>query len=413
MTVFIYSAIDPTTNKSIEGKLEAANIRQAKELLRAQGHLPTRLEEDASAMTVTHALEQIPLVGALVSPQVTLKDVHLMTEQLYTLLDAGIPLIEALYLLEQQSDNRAMKNVLKKVRTDVIAGDSFSSALGKFPRQFSRLYVNMIRSGEVSGEMDKICHRLANLLQKMLALQSKLAGAMVYPAFTVIVVAVVICVIMLMVVPTFQGMFSSYGAELPLPTQWLIATSNFTVSFWWAVLIAGGTFGFWFNVFRLGRGRPLVDQWLLTIPLIGDLFRKVYVSRFVRALGTVVGAGVSLTEGITTASGTVDNYVLRAAFDKAKESIIQGGSISKPLEKTGVFPIMVVKMIAIGEETGNIEGMLVKSADFLDVEVDRAVETLTTLIEPIMIIVLGGIILGVALALYIPLFEMGNVVTGG
>ncbi len=363
-------------------------------------------------MTVEEIIQRLPIIGELFSPRVSLKDINLMTQQMYTLLNAGIPLIEGLFLLEQQSENKALKDVLKKIRADVIAGDSFSAALAKFPKQFSRLYVNMIRSGEVSGEMEMVCLRLATLIEKMMALQGKIQGAMVYPAFTVLVIVAVIVVIMVVVVPQFQTMFGNYGAELPMPTQILIACSDFTLSFWWAIIIALATFVFWFNVFRLGKGKPLVDQWLLTIPLIGDLFRKVYVSRFVRTLATVVGSGVSLTEGLMTASATVDNYVLRAAFDKAKDSLLQGGTLARPLEQTGAFPIMVVKMIAIAEETGRMEEMLNKSADFLDVEVDRSVETLTTMIEPIMIIVLGGILLGVALALYIPLFDMSNMVSG-
>jgi type IV pilus assembly protein PilC len=413
MTVFAYTAIDPTTNRTVDGKIEAQNLREAKEMLRNQGQIPTKIEQDEQGVSVEEVVQKLPIVGDLLAPRVSTKDLNLMTQQLYTLLNAGIPLIEGLYMLEQQSENKALKTVLRKVRADVIAGDSFSAALSKFPQQFSRLYVNMIRSGEVSGELELVCLRLATLIEKMMALQAKIQGAMIYPAFTVLVIIAVIVVIMIVVVPQFQTMFANYNAELPLPTQILINCSQFTLSFWWAIMIAVGSFAFWFNVFRTGKGKPLVDQWLLTIPLIGDLFRKVYVSRFVRTLATVTGAGVSLTEGLVTASATVDNYVLRVAFDRARDSLLQGGTLAKPLEQTGIFPVMVVKMIAIAEETGRLEEMLNKSADFLDVEVDRAVDTLTTMIEPIMIIVLGGILLGVALALYIPLFDMSKMVSGG
>lgn len=413
MAVFTFEAIDPSNNKTIESKVEAATMREAKDVLRTQGLIPTRIEQDIQSATVGEALQHIPVIGALLQPTVGLKEINIMTQQLYTLLNAGIPLIEAVFLLEQQTENKYFKSILRKIRADVIAGDSFSSAIARYPKSFSRLYVNMIRSGEISGEMDTICLRLSGLLEKMIILQGKIQGAMVYPAFTVLVVVAVIVVIMLVVVPQFKGMFGQYGAELPLPTMILIQCSEFFVNFWWAVIIAVGSFVFWFNYFRLGPGKAIIDQWMLTVPLIGPLFRKVYVSRFVRTLGTVIGSGVSLTEGLATAAGTCDNYVLRLAFDRAKESLLQGGSLSKPLEKTNAFPVMVVKMIAIAEETGQMEEMLNKSADFLDVEVDRAVETLTTMIEPIMIIVLGGIILGVALALYVPMFEMGNVVTGG
>jgi type IV pilus assembly protein PilC len=412
MTVFVYQAIDPATNRTVDGKVEAQNLREAKEILRNQGQIPTKIEQDEQGMSMQDIVQKVPVVGALFSPHVGMKDICLMTQQMSTLLNAGIPLIEGLFLLEQQAENKALRDVLKKVRADVIAGDSFSAAISKFPKQFPRLYVNMIRSGEVSGEMEMVCLRLANLMEKTMALQGKIQGAMIYPAFTVLVIIAVITVIMVVVVPQFQTMFSGFGAKLPLPTQILINCSNFTMSFWWAIILACGTFLFWFNVFRQGKGKPLVDQWLLTIPLIGDLFRKVYVSRFVRTLASTVGSGISLIEALVTAAATVDNYVLRVAFDKARESLLQGGTLAKPLEQTGVFPVMVVKMIGIAEETGRMEEMLNKSADYLDVEVDRAVETLTTMIEPIMIIVLGGLLLGVALALYIPLFDMSKVVAG-
>jgi type IV pilus assembly protein PilC len=412
MAVFIYTAIDPAHNKSVEGRVEAKNLREAKELLRTQGHLPTRIEEDQQSATVEGMLPKIPLIGALFNPSVSMKDINLMTQQLHTLLNAGIPLIEGLFMLEQQSQSGPLKNILKKVRADVIAGDSFSAALSKYPKQFSSLYVSMIHAGEISGEMELVCQRLSGLIEKMMALQGRIQSAMVYPAFTVVVIIGVIAVIMMVVVPQFQTLFANNNAELPLPTLMLMATSHFVMSFWWAILIAVATFGFWFQVFRTGQGKPLIDQWMLTFPLLGDLFRKVYVSRFIRTLATMVGSGISLTEGLMTAGATVDNYVLHAAFDKARESVLQGGTLAKPLEQTGIFPLMVVKMIAIAEETGQMEDMLHKSADFLDIEVDRAVDTLTTMIEPIMIIVLGSILLGVALALYIPLFDMSKVVAG-
>lgn len=412
MAVFVYTTIDPVSNKSAEGKLEAENLRHAKELLRQQGQILTRIDQEEQSLTVEEVFHKLPVIGDLLTPKVSAKHIVIMTQQMATLLNAGIPLIEGLYLLEQQADSKGLKEILKKVRSDVIAGDSFSSALSKYPKIFSNLYINMVRSGEVSGELEMVCQRLAGVMEKNMALQSKIQGAMIYPAFTVVVIAIVIVIIMLVVVPQFQTLFAGFGHELPLPTQILVNCSDFTVSFWWAILLGMGAMAFWFNVFRKGKGKPLVDQWLLTVPLIGNLFRKVYVSRFVRTLASTVGSGISLIEALSTSAATVDNYVLRYAFDRTKESLLQGGTLMRPLEQSQVFPIMVVKMIGIAEETGRMEEMLNKSADYLDKEVDHAVETLTTLIEPIMIIVLGGLLLGVALALYIPLFEMGNVVSG-
>ncbi|MGE0200903.1 MAG: type II secretion system F family protein [Candidatus Melainabacteria bacterium] len=411
MPYYLYEAIDPASNKLFDGRVEAENLRVAKEMIRTLGHIPTRVEEDIQSVSVENVLQSVPILGDMLSPQATLKDVTVMTQQLQVLLSAGIPLIESLFLLEQQSESDGMKTVLRQVRTDVIAGESFSGALMKFPKLFPRLYVNIIRAGEVSGEMDTICKRLAALLEKLMQLQGKITGATIYPAFTIGVVVFVVAIIMVFVIPMFQSFFAGFGAELPLPTRVVIAMSDFTVKFWWAMLIAIATFTFWFNSFRLGQGKALVDQWILTIPILGLTIKKLYVSRFVRTLATVIGAGVSLTEGLATAAGTVDNYVLRVAFEKARESLLQGGTLSKPLEQTGIFPVMVVKMIAIAEETGQMEEMLNKSADFLDQEVDRAVDAMTSLLEPIMIVVVGAIVAGIAIAIYLPIFEMGSTIT--
>jgi type IV pilus assembly protein PilC len=413
MPVFAYSALASKTSVTKDGKLEASNIREAKALLRAQGYVPISLEEEKAEMRFKETLVNIPVLGQLLVPGVGMKDISVFTQQLYTLLDSGIALIEALYMLEQQSTNKRLQEVVRQVRSDIIAGDSFSSALSRFPNEFSKLYISMVRAGENSGELERIFQRLGILLEKYIALRNKVTGALVYPAFTVLIIIGVLAVIFIFVIPQFKSLFSSYGSALPLPTQILMTISQFVQQFWYALAFVGVAFGFWFNVFRKTNGKTLVDQWVLTLPLFGDVMRKVYVSRFTRTLGTIFGAGVSLTEAVSTSAATIDNEVLQDAFDRARESILIGGSLNRPLEQTGAFPLMVTKMIAIGEETGNLENMLNKAADFLDVEVDKAIATMTTLIEPIMIVVLGGIILGVALAMYIPMFEMGKLVAGG
>jgi type IV pilus assembly protein PilC len=409
--VYQFRAIDAASYKVIEGRFEAENMRSAKEMLREQGQIPTRLEEDNQTANLQTFLQQIPIVGELFVPRIGLKDLNLITQQLTTLLDSGIPLIEALYMLEQQTTKAHIRKVLKQVRGDVISGDSFSMALARFPQDFPTLYTQMIRAGEVSGELDRMCGRLADLYEKYLELQRKVTSALVYPAVTVVIIVGVIIVIMVVVVPQFKNVFSSHGAKLPLPTQVLMATSDFTLNFWWAVLVGAFALVSWFNIFRIGPGKPFIDQWMLTLPLFGPLFQKLYVSRFTRTLATVLASGVSLTEGIVTAAGTVDNYVMRAAFEKARDSLLVGGTLSRPLEQTGLFPTMVTKMMAIGEETGEMDKMLQKSANWLDIEVDQAIETMTTLIEPLMIVILGGVLLGVALSLYMPLFDMGKVMT--
>ncbi|MBK8189165.1 MAG: type II secretion system F family protein [Vampirovibrionales bacterium] len=405
MPIYTYIAIDPSTSKSIEGKLEALNLRAAKEMIRGQGQIPTKLEEDADHGGMGQLMGRIPLLSSLTNP--SLRDTTIFTQQLYTLLDAGIPLIEGLFLLEQQTSNKTMQNSLRKIRTDVISGDSFSAAINRYPAIFNKLYVNMIRAGEVSGNLDEICKRLAILLDKEMAIKGKVKGAMVVPVITALIIFAVTLGLLIWVVPQFASFFSSHGGELPLPTQILMMASNFLVAFWWALIIAGVALFFWFNFFRNSKmGKPLVDQWVLTLPVFGDLLNKSYSSSFVRTLATLQASGVSLTEAIGTGAGTIDNTIVRLTLDKARESILVGGTLARPLEQGGVMPFMVVKMIAIGEETGNLEGMLYKASDLLDREVDEAIDNMTKLIQPAMTVVLGAILLFVLLGLYLPIFDM-------
>ena len=409
MAYFSYQALDPISGRTMAGKLEAQNARQAKEKIRDLGQVPTQLDEEMSEQS--NILHELPVIGDLLKPSIGLKDLNILTQQLAVLLDAGIPLIEALFLLEQQTYSKRAKEVLQRVRSDVIAGDSFSVALRRFPNEFPKLYTQMINAGEVSGEMDKICFRLAALYEQYMILQKKVIASMLYPGITLLIIGGVVLIILIFVVPMFKDLFSSKGAELPMPTQMLLAMSQFVQSFWWVILIALTGLAFWFNIWRKSSGKKTADRALLRIPIIGNVFRKIYVSRFVRTLATVLSAGVSLTEGLQTSADTIDNVVMREGFDKARDSLIAGGSVSRPLEQTGLFPLMVTKMIGIGEETGDMEGMLNKAADFLDLEVDGAINTMTTLIEPIMIVLLGGILMFVALSLYLPLFDLGSVMS--
>lgn len=411
MPVFNYKAIDPTTTRISQGVVEADNLRGAKEQLRHMGQIPTQIDEKVeSGFSV---IRNIPLVGQIFSPSMGMKELNILTEQLATLLDAGIPLIEALYMLEQQTFNPRVQEVLHKVRGDIIAGDSFSVSLGRFPNEFPGLYVSLVEAGEVSGELDKICFRLADLYAKMLALKARIQSAMIYPAITLFVIVAVIAVILVVAVPMFKKLFESKGADLPLPTIILTQTSDFVINFWWAILGVGAVVTIWLNIMRKGPGKPFIDRAILKIPFLGAVIRKVNISRFVRTLATVLSSGVSLTEALHSASATVDNVVIHSSFSKAKDSLMLGGSLARPLEQTGMFPLMVTRMIAIGEETGEMEKMLNKAADFLDLEVDASVDTMTKMIEPFMIVVMGGILTFVALALYLPLFDMGNVVARG
>ncbi len=408
MPVYSYAAIDPASNKHFEGRLEALNLRQAKEIIRNQGQIPTRLEEENSNTSIEQLVTQIPLISSLTNP--TLKDQVVFTQQLYTLLDAGIPLIEGLFLLEQASTNKTLREILRKVRTDVIGGDSFSASIKRFPKIFSRLYINLIKAGEVSGNLDQICNRLAILMEKEMIVQGKIKGAMVVPAITAIIIGAVTAGLLIWIVPQFQSLFAMSGNDLPLPTQMLVMASDFLKNFWWLMILGFIGFVIWFNIFKQSKvGKPLVDQWILTLPIFGDLLNKSYASSFVRTLATLQASGVSLIEGVTTAAGTIDNYVVSNTLDRGRESILVGGSLSRPLEQSKVFPFMVTKMIAIGEETGNLESMLLKASQYLDQEVDESIDNMTKLIQPAMTVVLGAILLFILLGLYLPIFDMHKV----
>lgn len=412
MPIYSYHAIESKTNKTVQGQIEAPNEKAARDVLRKQGAIPTKLEDlnPTKNDDIMHLLKQLPFIGKLFEPRVKLKDVVIFTQQLATLIDAGIPLVEALFMLEQQTINTKLKGALNQVRTDVLTGDSLSRAFARHPDIFNKLYINLIRAGEISGELEKICHRLNMLLEAIQRLNSKLMAALTYPIIVVVAIVGVVTVLVVFVVPVFAKMYDGAGQELPLPTLFVLGASDIVTSYWWLIIASSLAIFFWFNWFRKGVGKPLVDEYALRMPLIGTVVRCVMVSRFIRTLGTVFGAGVSITESLATAAGTVDNYVLQNSFSKAAESLRSGGTLSKPLEKSGAFPLMVVRMIAVGEETGNLEAMLEKSANFLDIEVDNAVETMTSMIEPILTVVMGGVVLVIALALYLPLFDMHKVI---
>lgn len=412
MPIYSYKAIDSKSNKEVQGQIEAPNERIAREQLRKLGSVPTTVEDmnPASQQDITALLMKIPVIGALFEPKVKLKELVIFTQQLSTLIDAGIPLVEALFMLEQQAMNPLLKETLNKIRTDVLTGDSLSRAMARHPKIFNKLYINLIKAGEVSGELERICHRLNTLLEAMKRLNDKLIQAMTYPAIVVVAIVGVVIVLVVFVVPVFKGMYDNAGAELPLPTTFVLAVSDLVIHWWHVISFTIIAIIVWFNWFRKGVGKPLVDEYMLRIPIIGNVVRSIYVSRFIRTLGTVFGAGVSITESLVAAAGTVDNYILQNSFGKAAESLRSGGSLSKPLERSGAFPLMVVKMIAVGEETGNLETMLEKSANFLDIEVDNAVEAMTSMIEPVLTVVMGGVVLIIALALYLPLFDLHKVI---
>ena len=329
------------------------------------------------------------------------------------MVNAGLPLVQCLDVLGRQLDKPHFKKVVLQVMGDVEGGSTLAEALEKHPKVFSDLYVNMIAAGEAGGILDVILSRLAVFLEKADALQRKVKGAMTYPAI-VLTVAGGACIFMLMfVIPVFAKMFSDFGGELPAPTRIVMNLSNFLRDYWWALGagVAAAVFAFK-RVRATPKGEMLTDRLALRVPVLGTVLLKSGVARFTRTLGTLIGSGVPILQGLEITSRTAGNKVMQKAIQDTSDSISQGDTIAGPLKESGVFPPMVVQMISIGEQTGALDEMLSKIADFYDDEVDAAVEALTAAIEPLMIVLMGTMVGGMLVAMYLPMFKMSSIVGG-
>ena len=342
---------------------------------------------------------------------VKMRDVVIFTRQFSTMINAGLPLVQALDILAKQTENKNLANVTRSVVFDVESGHTVADALGKHPNAFSELYVNMVAAGEAGGILDTILMRLATFLEKNDALIRKVKGAMIYPGVIVSVAVIAITVLLVFVIPVFETMFASVGLALPLPTRIVIGLSKFLKGFWWAI---GGSiigFGFLFRrYYATPSGKLTVDKAMLRIPVLGDVLRKSAVSRFTRTLGTLISSGVSILDGLEITAKTAGNRVIQDAIMQSRSSIASGETIAAPLQKSNVFPPMVISMIAVGEQTGGLDEMLSKIADFYDEEVDAAVSGLLSLLEPLMIVFLGVVVGGMVVAMYLPIFDMINAV---
>jgi type IV pilus assembly protein PilC len=339
------------------------------------------------------------------------RDVVIFTRQFSTMINSGLPLVQALTILAEQTDNKALAEVTKKVVFDVESGNTVADALSKHPRAFTNLYVNMVAAGEAGGILDTILMRLATFLEKNDALVRKVKGAMIYPAVIMSVAAVAVVTLLIFVIPVFETMFSSVNMALPLPTRIVIGASRFLKGYWWAVgaVIMTGAYMFK-KYYATPNGKLVIDRLMLKMPVLGDVLRKSAVSRFTRTLGTLISSGVSILEGLEITAKTAGNRVIQDAIMQSRSSIAGGDTIAQPLQKSKVFPPMVISMIAVGEQTGGLDEMLSKIADFYDEEVDAAVSNLLSLLEPIMIVFLGVIVGGMVVAMYLPIFDMINAV---
>jgi type IV pilus assembly protein PilC len=360
-------------------------------------------------VSVREQPKQIKL--SLGGSRVKTRDIVIFTRQFATMINAGLPLVQSLNILAAQTENKTLAEVTRAVVYDVESGNTLADAFSKHPKAFTPLYVNMVAAGEAGGILDTILLRLATFLEKNDALVRKVKGAMVYPGVIICVAMLAIAILLIFVIPTFQSMFASANLELPLPTRIVIGMSNFLIHFWWAMLLAiGGVIFGIRSYYNTPAGRLQIDAAMLKAPVLGDVLRKSAVSRFTRTLGTLVSSGVSILEGLEITAKTAGNQVVHNAVMESRQSIAGGETIAAPLEKSKVFPPMVISMIAVGEQTGGLDEMLSKIADFYDEEVDVAVSALLSLMEPAMIVVLGVIVGGMVIAMYLPIFDMMNAV---
>src|ERR687895_578024 len=395
MATFTYTA------RALNGQLKSATIEASSRedvvaQLRKQRLTVVKVDEQAKKKT---------------GGSIKMRDVVIFTRQFATMINAGLPLVQALDILAKQSENPSLKEVTRQVVFDVESGHTVADALRKHPKAFTDLYTNMVAAGEAGGILDTILLRLAVFLEKNDALMRKVKGAMIYPGVILSVAVIAIGVLLLFVIPVFKEMFASVGMALPLPTRVVIGLSEFLQGYWYMVgggLAAGG----WLlkRYYKTTGGKLAIDGALLKFPILGDVLRKSAVSRFTRTLGTLISSGVSILEGLEITAKTAGNRVIQDAIMESRASIAGGESIAAPLQKSAVFPPMVISMIAVGESTGGLDEMLSKIADFYDTEVDTAVSALLSLMEPIMIVFLGVVVGGMVVAMYLPIFDMINAV---
>jgi type IV pilus assembly protein PilC len=349
----------------------------------------------------------------LLQPKVTTKDVVIFTRQFATMIDAGLPLVQCLEILASQQENKTFKKILTSVKQSVEGGSTFADALKAHPKVFDQLFVNLVHAGETGGILDTILRRLAVFLEKSQALKRKVKGAMVYPAVVVTIAVAVVTVLLVFVIPVFKTMFEGAGQKLPAPTLVVLAMSDFLQRYILYMLIVAAILGYAIRRFyHTEKGRLLIDRIALSTPVIGMLLKKVAVARFCATLGTMISSGVPILDALEITAKTAGNVVIENAIMNTRTAIAEGRTIAEPLMETGVFPGMVVRMIAVGEATGALDAMLAKISEFYDEEVDAAVEALTQLMEPIMIVFLGGVCGGLVIAMYLPVFSMAGAIGG-
>jgi len=403
MPVFIWKG-RTVAGESQSGEIEVARQEEAIEQLRKKRILVTSVRPKSGGF-------RLPNIGG---PGVTTKDLAIFTRQFATMISAGLPLVQCLDILAKQSSKPSFGFIIADVTREVEAGSTLSDSLGKHRNVFDDLFRNMVAAGEAGGVLDEILLRLANYIEKADALKRKIAGAMVYPAVVLTVALAATAFMLIFIIPTFAKMFTDFGGELPLPTRIVLGASHFLTGFWWLIILVAVAIAVAFNFYYRGEnGKRVVDGVMLKLPVLGDVLLKGAVARFTRTLGTLIASGVPILGGLEITARTAGNKVIAEAIMTARASIREGETVAAPLRTSGVFPPMVVQMISVGEQTGALDEMLTKIAVFYEAEVDTAVDTLTSIIEPVMIVVMGGIVGTMVVAMYLPMFKLINVVSGG
>jgi type IV pilus assembly protein PilC len=382
--------------KAVRGEMRAASESVVQTTLRRQGITNTKVKK----------------VRFKTGGKITDKDISLFTRQLATMMKSGVPLLQSFDIVGRGHANPAVGKLLLDIKSDVETGSSLSQAFRKFPLYFDALYCNLVAAGEQAGILDTLLDRLATYKEKILAIKGKIKSALFYPISVIVVAFVITAVIMIFVIPAFKDVFKSFGADLPAPTLFVIAISDFFVSYWWAIFgaIGGGFYAFFWSWKRSEKMQMTMDRLLLRTPVFGDIVRKSVIARWTRTLATMFAAGVPLVESLESVGGAAGNYVYKAATRQIQSEVSSGTNLTTAMQNVNLFPNMVTQMVAIGEESGALDSMLSKVADFFEAEVDDAVDAMSSLMEPMIMVVLGTLIGGMVVAMYLPIFKLGSVV---
>jgi len=394
------------TGGTQKGVIEAATVDVVEAQLKKYGFSNISIKAEAKGISI-----KLPKFGG--GGKIDTKELVIFTRQFATMIDSSLPLVQCLDILSSQQENKTFKDILLKVKESVESGSTFADALAKHPKAFDALFVNLVAAGEIGGILDTILNRLAAYIEKAMKLEKQIKGAMVYPITIMSIAVVVVGVILVFVIPTFAKMFVEFGGELPAPTKFVIALSNFLIKYI-VVLIAGFYGAVWAikKYYATPVGQKNMDRMALRAPIAGPLIRKVAVAKFTRTLGTMVSSGVPIMDGLEIVAKTAGNKIVEEAIYSVRQAISEGKTMAEPLAASGVFPPMVVQMIAVGEATGAMDTMLNKIADFYDDEVDDAVGAMTAMMEPLLMVFLGTTVGGLVIAMYLPIFKLAGAVGG-